>query len=125
MDAKSLEIARILVANHFNDDIIASNLQQQKFINQFLSVNLVHINPRTRHHFVLSSAQFGNGCINIHVINNHLMYVVPFNDDDNKGGLSFDQLPSYEVNLGLTPVVSIKECTRIAFNISTQHMFKE
>ena len=50
------------------------------------------------------------------------MYAVPFNDDDNKGGLSFDQLPSYEVNLGLTPVVSIKECTRIAFNISTQHI---
>ena len=50
------------------------------------------------------------------------MYAVPFNDNDNKGRLSFDQLPSYEVNLGLTPVASIKESTRIAFNISTQHI---
>ena len=58
--------------------------------------NAIRAYDRKHKQNVTKSAQFGNGCINIHVINNHLMYAVPFNDDDNKGGLSFDQLPSYD-----------------------------
>ena len=122
LNANDYDTVRTLVGNTLTENLIATNTEQEEFIRELLSVSIILYYTRSCGSFMHSDAQFSSGHLSNHAVDGHLMFVVPF--DENMVdwvNLTFDNILSSQVRLGLTPIASIKDATRVGLFISTQH----
>ena len=122
LNANDYDTVRTLVGNTLTENLIATNAEQEEIIRKLLSVSIILYSARSCGSFMYSDAQFSSGHLSNHAVDSHLMFVVPF--DENMVdwlNLTFGDLLSLQVRLGLTPIASIKDATRVALSVSTQH----